>query len=149
MKKIIVYFDMDGVMANFAKGAGTEPGIWSDDPPAMFKQGFFRNLEVMPGAKEGMAKLLAMEHLDIWIASKPTSKNLHCASEKLFWVEEHFPELLKKTFLITEKGHLNGDYLVDDLLDWKDKFQGNFIHFDERTPINDWEFIVNYFSTLK
>lgn len=148
MKPKIVFLDMDGPLANFPKGAGTEPGQWADDPPAMFEKGFYRNLEVMPGAREAVTKLLKMPHLEIHIASKPTTKNLNCATEKFEWVEEHFPELLRgRLHLIQDKGLLIGDYLIDDYRErWEPVFKGKFIWFDERTPELSWQKVLEEVS---
>jgi len=144
----IAYFDMDGVLANFSKGAGVEPGYQKTPdtvyPPAMWELGFYRNLEVMPGAKEAMAILEAHPGLEIHIASKPSTKALSSATEKLEWIEEHFPMFLRgRTHIIQNKGLLLGDYLIDDYLYWEDLFQGTFIRFDETDPIKSWKNVVN------
>jgi len=144
MKKI-VYLDMDGVMADFKKGVGRPNPEWS--PPEMYLQGFFRNLPVMAGAREAITEILTYEGIDLYIASKPDSINLFCATEKYQWIQEHFPELIKKIFLTCDKGHLNGHFLVDDdERQWKDKFKGEFIKFDELNPEASWKAIL---ETLK
>ena len=147
--KFIVYTDMDGPLANFSKAAGTTPGTWTEDPPCMFQKGFFRNLEVMPGAKEAIATILTMPHVDLFIASKPTSKNLYSATEKYQWIEEYFPPLLHKIFLTCDKGHLNGHVLIDDYLHWASRFQGIFLHFDEANPEASWKKSVEELWALK
>jgi len=144
MKKI-VYLDMDGVLANFWLGVGRPDAEWN--PPEMYVKGFFRNLPVMPGAKEAVAELLANPDLDVYIASKPDSTNMDSATEKYQWINEHFPELIKKIFLTCDKGHLNGHYLVDDDYDrWAHKFPGTFLHFDEHNPLGSWIRILRSLS---
>lgn len=141
MKKI-VYLDMDGVLANFWLGVGRPDAEWN--PPEMYVKGFFRNLPVMEGAKEAVAQLLANPNLDVYIASKPDSINMHSATEKFEWINEHFPALIKKIFLTCDKGHLNGDFLIDDDEDrWKKKFRGTFLVFDEHKPIESWDRILH------
>lgn len=148
--KLIVYFDMDGVLANFSKAAKIPPGTWANDPPCMLERGFFRNLEVMPGAQEGVSKILEMPHINPFIASKPTTKNFYSAVEKYEWINEHFPALLKKIFLTACKSHLNGDILIDDDHHrWGKKFKGQFIHFNECTPEKEWKRIVDLLASLK
>ena len=131
-KKLIVFLDMDGVLADW-NGALKEI---VDDPPEMYEKGFFRNLKPNPGAKEAVAKLLADESLDVYIGSKPTTdKNVHCASEKVEWILEHFPALISKMTLVCDKSLLRGDVLIDDDYDrWAGKFQGEFFHFDQENP---------------
>jgi 5'(3')-deoxyribonucleotidase len=142
MKKI-VYLDMDGVLANFWLGVGRENPEWN--PPEMYVKGFFRNLPVVPGAREAVSVLLANPNLDVYIASKPDSTNLYSATEKYEWIREHFPELIKKIFLTCDKGHLNGDFLVDDnISEWGEKFKGTFLHFYERQPLESWARILQF-----
>ncbi len=144
----IVYLDMDGVLANFREGVG-RPNF-EKDPPEMFEKGFFRNLPLMPFAREGVDALLKHSYIDLYIATKPTTGNLWCATEKYQWIEQHFPELLKKMLVICDKGHLNGDYLIDDDKDqWGDKFRGTFVHFNEFEPEGSWKKVLEYMSRYK
>lgn len=138
--KLIVYLDMDGVLANFEKAIG-RPYVRGTDPEEMYVPGFFRGLEVMPGAKEAVAKLMAAQYLSVYIASKPVdaSKSPHNFSEKAAWIAEHFPALANRINLICDKGLLNGAFLIDDDADrWKKKFKGHFIHFDQDRPEASW-----------
>lgn len=137
--KRIVFLDMDGVLADF-DGAIINK-VW--DPPEMFVPGFFRNLAVHDGAKEAVAALLANENLEIYIGSKMTSKALNCATEKMEWIAEHFPALLRQMCLVCDKKLLRGDVLVDDDMErWGQSFDGQFIHFDRNNPRQSWEAVV-------
>lgn len=141
---LVVFLDMDGVMADFEAAL---PAGFGWDPPEMFVPGFFRNLPVMAGAKEAIAALMADPTLDVYVGSKHTSKVTTCASEKMEWIKEHFPPLLRKVVLVCDKGLLRGDVLVDDDLErWKGKFDGKFIHFDQRKPRESWERVVRDLS---
>ncbi len=134
---------MDGVLADFDNAIANH----IDDPPEMFVPGFFRNLPVLPGAKEGVAALLANENLDVYIGSKITSKVPGCASEKVEWIKEHFPGLLKRMMLVCDKGLLRGDILIDDDYSrWGDKFKGMFIVFNSSRPEESWKWIIKEFS---
>src|ERR1700677_2452770 len=138
MKKT-VFLDMDGVLADF-DGALINH---IEDPPEMFVPGFFRNLTVMEGAKEGVRILLSNPNLDIYIGSKMTSKATNCATEKMEWIREHFPELLRRMVLVCAKSLLRGHVLVDDDAPrWKKKFKGKFIHFDKHNPADAWRAVV-------
>ena len=95
--KLTVFIDMDGVLADF--DSQIDPSYKFNDPPEMFTEGFYRKLPVMDGAKEAITSMLSNPRLDLYIASKPTVKNLHSTIEKYQWIQEHFPELLKKNVL--------------------------------------------------
>lgn len=144
---MIVFLDMDGVLADFDGSLPPDQrrpsGSSHWDPPAMFEPGFFRGLKVMPGAKPAVATLMASKKLDVYVGSKPTTKNLNCPSEKYQWIEEHFPDLLRKVVLVCDKGLLRGDVLIDDDADrWMNSFDGRFIHFDRTRPLESWRDIV-------
>lgn len=142
----IVFLDMDGVLADF-DGAITS-GV-KVDPPEMFIPGFFRNLKVMEGAKEGVASLLSNPNLEIYIGSKQTSHNTLCATEKMDWVAEHFPELKKNIVLVCDKKLLRGNFLIDDdVVRWGSEFKGAFIFFDKTQPKKEWQRITNFFREI-
>lgn len=144
MKKV-VFLDLDGVLADF-DGAVANP-VW--DPPEMFVPGFFRNLKVMPGAHEAVSKLLANPGLDVYIGSKPSTKNFWSSIEKYEWVSEHFPKLLRRIVLVCDKSLLRGDVLVDDDKErWGHKFKGTFIHFDRKNPQWSWNEVVKQLEEL-
>jgi 5'-nucleotidase len=143
-RKLIIFLDMDGVLADF-DAAIVNKGM--QDPPEMFIPGFFRNLAVMDGAKEAVPVLLANKNLRIYIGSKVTSKATNCASEKMEWIKEHFPALLRRMVLVCDKGLLRGDILIDDdIKRWKKKFKGRFIHFDRENSRQSWEAIAKEFG---
>jgi 5'(3')-deoxyribonucleotidase len=141
--KKVVFVDMDGVLADF--DGSIEKHVL--DPPEMFVPGFFRNLKVMPGAKEGVKALLNNPKIKVYIGTKHTTKTDYSPSEKVGWVREHFPELIKRMFIVTDKHLLKGDYLIDDDLRWK-HFPGEFIHFDKAKPEEEWKRVVDYFISI-
>jgi 5'(3')-deoxyribonucleotidase len=146
MNKKIVFCDLDGVLADFAKAINNTTYEWIEDPPQMFEKGFYRNMSVVPGAREAISEILTFSGIELYIASKPTvKKTKFCPSEKYEWIEEHFPELLPKVFLTCNKGLLRGHYLIDDLEKWGKVFDGIFLHFKESEPEESWKRIVTYF----
>lgn len=144
MKKLIGFFDMDGPLADFDIAANNETrGIWERSPECMYEPGFFRNMPVTEGAKEAVKEIMAMDHVDMYIASKPVDeKNFSSASEKFEWLNEHFPELTQKVMLTCDKKLLNGDFLIDDYLKWSKTFEGEFLHFDVTDTKKSWAEIV-------
>lgn len=118
------------------------------DYPEMHIEGFFRELDPMPNAIESVRKLIASEKFDIYILSVPLATSPGSYFEKVEWIKEHIPELLKKIVFTQDKGLIRGDYLVDDSLAWKDKWEkngGKFIHFNPRkNPVEQWDKIVDF-----
>lgn len=144
----VVYIDMDGVLADFDRCVASprDPGLGL--PSEMLHKGFFRQLPVMDGAKEAIEILLSEPEVQLFIATKISTKNLHAATEKLQWLEEHFPELVKNVFIACDKTKLKGDLLIDDFIRWKG-FEGHFFHFDKLNPTNSWKQAVALIKRLK
>jgi hypothetical protein len=140
-----VYIDMDGVLADF-DGSCKERRDLNGDPPEMFREGFFRNLKPMPGAKWAIKILLQWQELDLQIATKPTTKTDYCASEKIGWLREHFPELVRKVNIVHDKLNLTGDFLIDDDHRWMG--HSGFIFFRRDNPANEWFSLVTMFAKL-
>ena len=138
-RKKIVFIDLDGVCADFDGAIA----VHIKDPPEMFEPVFFRNLKVLPGAKEGVQALLDNPRLEVYIGTKHTTKTDYSPSEKVGWVREHFPELVKRMCIVTDKNLLRGDYLIDDDRRWE-TFPGKFIHFDRTRSEEEWKRIVEY-----
>lgn len=142
----VCFLDMDGVLTDFdgymrhLRGCEYIP---ENDPPEMFRGGFFRNLPPMPGAIQAVSDLERLG-VRLYIATKPTTKNLYCASEKMLWVERFLPTLLKRMLIVCDKGLLRGDYLIDDDHEdrWRHSFQGEFIKFDPMHPQVSWRAAV-------
>ena len=131
MKKTI-FIDMDGVIANFAKAA--KEGGWEHRPD---KHVDYRNLEVMPGAKEALTRL--NHDFDIFIASTPPWDRPDMWGAKREWIAEHFPWLKRKLILTHRKDLLIGDILIDDSR-WRGQpdFQGDWLWFGTAQRVLDW-----------
>ena len=132
MSKKIIYVDMDGVIANFAKAA--EKGGWKHRPD---KHVNYRNLEVMPDASQALRKL--NQDFDVFIASTPPWDRPDMWGAKREWLEEHFPWLKKKLILTHRKDLLIGDILIDDSR-WRGQpdFKGNWLWFGSNQRCLDW-----------
>ena len=88
MKKLRIYVDMDGVIANFDKAKNNlmkskqgRPDLYVD----------YLHLDVMPGAEEAMSYL--NEHHEVFVASTPPWSRIQCWADKRAWLEQWFPRL--------------------------------------------------------
>lgn len=139
MKKRI-YIDMDGVLCDFKfsydRGLLEEPS----QPYPQSRVGFFYDLQPIPGALEAFRTLSL--HYDVWILTRPSTKNLHCYTEKALWVKKYLGETaLNKLILCTDKSLLKGDFLIDDT---PQKFGGQIILFNDTI----WSDIVKFCMDL-
>lgn len=75
--------------------------------------GWFRELPVTEGAQQGVQDLLS-QGVQIWVCTKPLAASHTCASEKMAWIEEHFPDLQGRVIVTPDKSLVQGDVLLDD-----------------------------------
>lgn len=135
---LIVLVDQDGVLANFLGGAWdfcNDNGIMVDCKQGQEKHHyltdhiqdkaqrrmlrnhventpFFRNLEPIEGAIDGINKLA--ESCEVWICSKPLEVNVTCMNDKHDWVKKHLPKFTDRLILAGDKSLVKGDILLDD-----------------------------------
>ena len=141
----ILYFDMDGVLVDFASGIRRlPPQIYReyegrlDDAP-----GIFALMDPMPGAVEAVSALARV--YDVYILSTAPWKNPSAWADKLRFVQNHFPEVFYKRLILSHHKNLcKGDYLIDDRPNHgADAFEGEWIQLgSERFP--DWDAVLSY-----
>lgn len=141
MKKPIIYFDMDGVLANF-HGAFEREITPQCEPHEIYEEGFYRNLKVNEGAREAITKILESNRFEVYIASKPATNSRYCAGEKYEWVREFFPELHSRIILTPNKNLLRGQVLVDDHPEKWRNFEGEVFRFNPHESAESWEKVL-------
>jgi len=149
MEKLIIYIDMDGVLANFKEAAdklmkklpmALESGAIIADHIKPDEILDFSTFTPMPGSVKAVAALLDMGH-DVYIASTPPWNNPDAWGQKRNWIQKHFPALNRKVILTHHKNLLKGDVLIDDsTYRGQKEFEGTFMHFGQNGF--DWKYCV-------
>lgn len=80
----------------------------------MSREGFYRDLEPIPGAKQALKEMLKAGH-DVRIVTSPWVSNPTCASDKFNWFVRHYgAQWGQRVIITTDKTLVRGDYLIDD-----------------------------------
>lgn len=156
MSRPILWFDLDGVLADFGQRVheirSQYGDLYADNPDeAPFA---FRDLPLIPGAKDAVTQLHASGRFELFIASTASWNNPTALQDKREWVENHFGTLFYKRIVFTHhKNLLIGEYLIDDRLhNGAGGFKGTHLHFgvDYKTgkpnPFPDWASVLKYFD---
>ena len=141
-----IYIDMDGVVSDFDKAAKEYMRIHGETRrPDKFVD--YRNLEVIPGAKEAVMRLA--NEFDVFIATTPPWDRPKVWGEKRDWIVEHFPYLKKKMVLTHRKDLLIGDILIDDSrYRGQPDFQGEWFWFNQNWKNKNWEACLEWISKI-
>ena len=148
---MILYLDLDGVCAAFDEKVDEMLG--HGDPTrdevreCMRKPGFFRNLDLLPGAESAVNQLLQLipGHVRVLSAVPHSDPDLAgvATTDKIAWVRQHFPSLAGTALIVGSKANIANpeDLLVDDHPDWNGaaEFGGTVIHF---TGPSDWAKVI-------
>jgi len=135
-----ILVDMDGVLADFEQGFVDVFSVRYPEIPYLTKDqrtefylkelyppevqplvtqtyseaGFFLNLPVIYGARQGL-EALKNAGADVFICTSPLLKNPTCASDKFAWMEKHFGKVWRDRVIVTkDKTLVHSDILIDD-----------------------------------
>ena len=140
----ILYIDMDGVIVDFESVNVAEEDIRTygskDNIP-----GLYAKMKPMPGAIEAVKKLA--EVYDVYILSTAPWGNPSAWKDKLEWIKNYLPNVVRKKLILSHNKHLNwGDYLIDDNpnINGADEFGGDLLHFGKNGKYKTWNDILNY-----
>ncbi len=147
--KKTIFFDLDGVVADFDEAAirwGEKVGIDGEEfkKKKLYRQeGFYADLNLMEGAKEAIEKLDTV--YNIAFVSAPSWDNPFSFTEKRIWIEKHFGTWARKKMdLSFRKGHYIGHYLIDDRTKYgAADFIGEHIMFGTE-PFKTWKEVTDY-----
>jgi 5'(3')-deoxyribonucleotidase len=117
-----------------------------------YREGFFRDLEVMEHSQEVLKRL--NKDYEVYIVSS-TLQHPNAPKDKLAWLKEYFPFIhFKKIVFCGDKKIIRADYLIDDHPRHLEDFQGKPVLFsafhniyeDRYQRANNWlevEQIIN------
>ena len=117
----------------------------------LFERGFFADLPVMEGAREGIAEL--QRHYEVFIVTAATDFR-NSLEDKFDWLDRHFPNIpWKNRVFCGDKSIVQADYMIDDHPHNLEVFQGKGILFtayhnvDEHRfeRVDDWEQVLEFF----
>ena len=98
-------------------------------------KGFFRDIQPMPGAIEGLLGLERAGH-SVHICTRPFFGNPHCASEKHVWVRDWLgADWERKLAIVHDKTLIRGDVLIDDMPEIKGSEEPEWKH-----VLYDWPY---------
>ena len=145
MKKLRIFIDMDGVIADFDK-AKKKLSIALQKRPDLHVD--YRHLDILEGAKEAVEYL--NKHHEIFIASTPPWTRPEVWGHKREWLEDHFPYLKRKLILTHRKDLLIGDILIDDSqYRGQPDFKGEWFWFNKDWTNKDWKACLKFIKNLE
>lgn len=110
-----VYFDMDGVLANFDKGVEMFNHI--DERPWLVIKDFYKNLEVIGNPNEVIETLQNLGY-KVYLLSKVETrdeKGGERSEDKIFWAKKYLPSLPIQNIIIVPLHENKADYILTDI----------------------------------
>tara|TARA_R110000764_G_scaffold542_8_gene2098 strand:- start:12369 stop:12863 length:495 start_codon:yes stop_codon:yes gene_type:complete len=146
-KKIRIFIDMDGVLADFDKELKKNKKIIEELNLVHLDAADevnFSSIKPIPNAITSY--LYLFNRFDVYIASTAPWAAPKAWRDKREWVEHYLGKYgLKRLILTHHKNLLQGDYLIDDrTANGAGEFEGKLIQFGTKT-YPDWKSVIDYF----
>jgi 5'(3')-deoxyribonucleotidase len=145
MNKPIIYFDMDGVLADFEAGflkvAGVDlallgPDVFADratKDKVFAHPTFFLDLPVLPGAKSMVQYALGFDADIQALTATGYSNEDGVQKQKKAWIAKYFPEI--EEVHTVPKSDMKGKYAWPDIILIDDRLEKSIVPFREKGGI--------------
>lgn len=123
---------------------------------ALFHKGFFADLDLIPGAQEGIQSLLDDGYEIFFVTAAQEFRN--SLEDKYDWLLQFFPNVPWRNFVFCgDKSIIGTDYLIDDHAFNLRTFSGKGLLFTaphnlsetEFTRVNNWSEVLAFFEQEK
>ena len=123
---------------------------------ALFHKGFFADLDLIPGAQEGIQSLLDDGYEIFFVTAAQEFRN--SLEDKYDWLLQYFPNVPWRNFVFCgDKSIIGTDYLIDDHAFNLRTFSGKGLLFTaphnlsetEFTRVNNWSEVLAFFEQEK
>ena len=142
MKRI--YFEMDGVLVDFASGIAQQDEQTLKEYKGRYDEipGLFGTMRPISGVLEAVRRL--NEHYDCYILTTASWKNPSAWGDKISWIKKYMDDVFHKRVVITHcKNLCQGDILIAGREEnGTNEFEGEWIHYgSEKFP--DWDAVLD------